>query len=232
MPLQPTCKTSIGGTMRIRALIFFVLFSALRTSPSIAQNHFSFVSDFAKAGRPAPAECVTEGMQFMKLLSVYPHPTSGWSFVVVCDDTTWQHVMRKAGMADGLGERYGETDIEHNLTLIRGIKLIRPDMGVSPEHIIAHELAHVVLHSIDEATVDRQAFAWMAEHHDGGPNSGREGAPPSRALNSKHSERLGTTAVMNPLDQNVARSVACHNVRLPRCASTPPKHHRNVTTTL
>src|SRR5690242_17621520 len=83
--------------MRIRASILFVLFCALSTSPVMAQNHFSFVSDFVKAGRPSPAECVKEGALFMKLLSDYPHPASGWNFVVICDDTTWQHVLRKAG---------------------------------------------------------------------------------------------------------------------------------------
>lgn len=220
----------MADTMRIRALVLVVLFSALGTFPAMAQNHVSLVSDFVRAGRPAPAECVEEGAHFIKLLSAYPHPASGWNFFVVCDDTTWQHVLRKVGIADGPAEHYGETDIEHNLTLIRGAKLTHSDMGVTPEHIVAHELAHVMLHSKDEAKVDRQAFAWMAERRDG-PKFGIGVARPSGALNSKHSERLGATAVLNPLDQNAARSVACRNLRLTRC-STPPKHHRNVTTTL
>ena len=222
----------MADTMSMRALVLLVLFCALGTFPVTAQNHFSFVSDFVKAGRPSPAECVKQGARFMKLLSEYPHPASGWNFVVVCDDTTWQHVLRKAGIADGPGERYGETDIAHNLTLIRGDKLIHADMGVTPEHIVAHELAHVMLHSTDEAKVDRQAFAWMAERRDGGPKSGIQAAPPPWALTSKHSEPLGTTAIQNPLDQNSARSVECQIVRFSRCASSPPKQHTNVTTTL
>jgi hypothetical protein len=152
--------------MRIRVFTFLLLFFALRTLPSIAQNHFSYASDFVKAGQAAPRRCITEVTYFMKLLSAYPHPASGWTFVVVCDDTTWQHVMRKTGMADDVSEHYGETDIEHNLTLIRGVKLTYPDMGVSPDRIVAHELAHVVLRSTDEAKVDREAFAWMAEYSD------------------------------------------------------------------
>jgi hypothetical protein len=162
----------MADTMRIRALILFLLVSALRSFPSIAQNQFSFVSDFAKAGQPASPECLAESTLFMKLLSAYPHPVSGWSFVLVCDDTTWQHVMRKIGMADDVGEHYGETDIKDKLTLIRGTKLTRADMGVPPERIVAHELAHVMLRSLDEAQVDRQAFAWMAERHGGVPKSG------------------------------------------------------------
>jgi len=158
--------------MRIRALIVFLLVSALRCFPSMAQNQFSFVSDFVKASQPASPECLAESTLFMKLPSTYPHPASGWSFVVVCDDPTWQHVMRKIGMADDLGEHYGETDIKDNLTLIRGTKLTHADLGVPPERIVAHELAHVMLCSIDETQVDRQAFAWMAERHDGGPKSG------------------------------------------------------------
>ena len=46
---------------------------------------------------------------------------------------------------------------------IRGYKLIHPDMGVSPAHIVAHELAHVMLRSTDETKVDRQAFAWLVD---------------------------------------------------------------------
>jgi len=163
--------------MRIRALILFILLFALHIFPSMAQNHFSFMSDFTKAGQAAPAGCITKVTYFMKLLSKYPHPASGWTFVVVCDDTTWQHVMCKTGMADGLSEHYGETDIEHNLTLIRGVKLTHPDMGVSPDHIVAHELAHIMLRSTDEAKVDRQAFAWMAEYRDGSSKLEIMGAP-------------------------------------------------------
>lgn len=206
MPCSQLAKPRMADTMRIRALIVVALFCALGTLPAMAQNHFSFVSDFAKADRFTPADCVTEGVQFMKLLSAYPHPASGWSFVVVCDDTTWQHVMRNAGMAEGPGERYGETDIKHNLTLIRGAKLIHADMGVTPEHIVAHELAHVMLRSTDEAKVDRQAFTWMAERRDGRPESVIKSSP-SRALNPKHSEPLGTTAVLNPLNQTSAHPV-------------------------
>jgi hypothetical protein len=202
----------------------------LQALPSRHENSGNPVGLFQK--RPAPAECVKQGAEFIKLLSAYPHPASGWNFVVVCDDTTWQDVLRKVGIADDPGEHYGETDIQHNLTLISGAKLTHPDMGVTPEHIVAHELADVVLRSTDEVKVDRQAFAWMAERRDGGPKSGIESAPPSRPLSSKQSEPLGTTAVLNPLDQNSVRSVECHSVRLPRCVSTPPKHHANVTTTL
>jgi len=66
----------------------------------------------------------------------------------------------------------GGTGIKDNLTLIRRTKLTHADMDVPPERIAAHELAHVVLPSIDEAQADRQAFAWMAERHDGGRKCG------------------------------------------------------------
>src|SRR5690242_19232164 len=101
----------MADTMRIRASILLLLSCALGTCHVMAQPHFSCVSDFVQAGRPCPAECLKAGALFMQLLSVYTHPASGWNFVVMCDDTTCQHVLRKPGIADGLGERYGETDI-------------------------------------------------------------------------------------------------------------------------
>lgn len=150
--------------MRFRSIaLSLFLICAMSSVAALAQNQFSYSSDFTKAGKPASKECATEVVAFMKLLSAYPHPASGWTFVVVCDEPTWQHAMERLGMADDPREHYGETDIAHSLTLIRGPKLIQPDMGVSPERIVAHELAHVMLHSTDEAKVERQAQLWMAD---------------------------------------------------------------------
>jgi hypothetical protein len=150
--------------MRFRSIaLSLFLICAMSSVPALAQNHFSFSSDFMKAGKPAPQACIEAGAAFVKLLSAYPHPASGWNFVVVCDEPTWQHVMRHTELATDPGEQYGETDFDHNLVIIRGWKLTHPDMGVSPAHIVSHELAHVMLHSSDEAKVDRQAQLWMAD---------------------------------------------------------------------
>src|ERR1700752_1264172 len=101
--------------MRFRThCISLILFCALASVSAMAQNHFSFSSDFMKAGHPAPQSCIDAGTIFVKLLASYPHPASGWTFVVVCDEPSWQHVMRRAEMSSDPGEHYGETDLDHS----------------------------------------------------------------------------------------------------------------------
>jgi hypothetical protein len=68
--------------------------------------------------------------------------------------------MQKMGLVDGL-THYGETEIDRRITLFRGRKLIHPDTGVSPEFIVAHELAHIMLHSRNEQIVDLTARKWV-----------------------------------------------------------------------
>ena len=110
---------------------------------------------------------------------MYPHPSTGWSFVVVCDEESWKHLMQRTFLDKKLGEHYGETDIDKGITLIRGYKLLNPDAGASPEHIIAHELAHIMLHSRDEKKVDRQAEMWVAQQ---GRTTFGNGMPPKKNL--------------------------------------------------
>ncbi|WP_026441549.1 ImmA/IrrE family metallo-endopeptidase [Pseudacidobacterium ailaaui] len=127
---------------------------------AVAQNEISASSLFLKPGEPVPQECQQAAQLFAHLAAIYPHPKSGWHFVIVCDDNSWDAVMQKMGLVDGL-THYGETEIDRRITLFRGRKLIHPDTGVSPEFIVAHELAHIMLHSRNEQIVDLTARKWV-----------------------------------------------------------------------
>ena len=129
---------------------------------ALGQNSVSFYTVFAKANQPVPAECVQEVKLFESLAAKLPHPKSGWKFVMVCDDGSWNLAMQHIGFSGDGMEHYGETDLTGKMTLFRGEKLIHPDIGVSAEHIVAHELAHVMMQSTDELKVDQQALAWIA----------------------------------------------------------------------
>ena len=149
--------------MRYPTFVLSVLFSALSPIPAMAQNRLSTASDFSKPGQPVSQECMKEASEFAKLVSIYPHPSSGWNFVIVCDEGSWKHLMQRTALDQEPGEHYGETDIDKGITLIRGYKLLYPDMGASSDHVVAHELAHIMLRSRDEQKVDKQASLWLAE---------------------------------------------------------------------
>jgi predicted SprT family Zn-dependent metalloprotease len=57
------------------------------------------------------------------------------------------------------GDIYGATFLPTHLTLLRGSSFdqVQPD----PELVIAHELAHIYLHSEDEVEVDHASREWV-----------------------------------------------------------------------
>ena len=144
-------------------LVVLGLFLFGMATPVVAQNQLSYVSNYGKPNQPVTTECRQMGQVFTHFASLYPHPKSGWSFVIVCDENTWKAFMQKTDFVGGQVDHYGETDIDAGLTLIRGYKLLYPDIGVTAEHVVAHELAHVTLHSRDEYLVDATAMQWIKQ---------------------------------------------------------------------
>lgn len=127
----------------------------------------NFNSDILK--KP-DAECMQEIRTFLVVGSKLPLPKGNWNFVVVCDEVTWQHViaaqaehLREEDRDPSKGEIYADTILNKKITIFRGYKLVHPDENVLPEHIIAHELAHIYLNSANENKVDRQADTWVSE---------------------------------------------------------------------
>ena len=133
-------------------------------------------------GKPLSMDCQLEAKTFVDITKDYPLPKI-WNVVIVCDDSSWtvllEHMTKDGAIKDpqNIDATYGETDINHNITFIRGVKLAKPDLGVTPEHIVTHELAHAYLHTKDEDKVDTQAVKWMKEQteHPGSLAAGQTG---------------------------------------------------------
>jgi len=66
---------------------------------------------------------------------------------------------------DRAGDRvYAVTDLEGRTTCVRGTTLMRPDQPqASPEHVVAHELAHTMLRTPDEDQAEQLARHWLSE---------------------------------------------------------------------
>lgn len=130
------------------------------------QTQIQYFSSFAKPGQPIPQACLDEKAPLVAALNAYPHPAK-WTYLIACDDTAWEQVKRHVG-ADGPGKYYGFTDFDESaqLTYLKGTALLQmDDSRTTAEHVIAHELCHIYLHSHDEGKVDKLATSWVEAQH-------------------------------------------------------------------
>jgi len=127
------------------------------TAAALGQNTVSVLSTFAKPGEPIPAVCLQQVEKFKAIANNYPLPAM-WTFLIACDDAQWSLFLRHEGIILDGRTHYGETDIQGGMTVLRGQTLLHPDApGATPDHVIAHELAHIALRSDDEDKVESVA---------------------------------------------------------------------------
>ncbi|MBB5060968.1 hypothetical protein HDF16_005704 [Granulicella aggregans] len=112
----------------------------------------------------ATDECQRELQTFKVIASRFALPRK-WRFYVVCDEASWDSYVHHIRVEKHLAPStpvYGVTYLDAGYTIMRGPKLLRPDALTTPEHIVAHELAHIYLQSIDEISVEALAMLWLA----------------------------------------------------------------------
>jgi hypothetical protein len=73
-------------------------------------------------------------------------------WIIVADDAMWTRLITHLGIPSNAGvSYYGQTDLQAHVTYIGGKTLLHPDSNdARPEHVIAHEMAHVFLNRRDE----------------------------------------------------------------------------------
>lgn len=119
------------------------------------------IERFAKG--PMPDNCVRMQSAASKLISSYPHPTQ-WLFVIACDDSSWDFMAGQTRHVLDADDIYGITMPKVKVTFLRGPALIHGTPGQpSAAHIVAHELAHIMLKTDDDIKADRVAAEWMAD---------------------------------------------------------------------
>jgi hypothetical protein len=108
-----------------------------------------------------PQICLDAGASLRTEMSKFPVPTK-WTFVIACDTAAWDNLMALANHADRSRSIFGATNPDNSSTLMRGSTLLgRDEPEMSAEHMVAHELAHIYMHSPNERLVDMQALAWI-----------------------------------------------------------------------
>ncbi|HEY0795949.1 MAG TPA: hypothetical protein VGD64_09235 [Acidisarcina sp.] len=131
------------------------------------QNIINLASNITRPGSPAPANCQQQAAVLAENIVNFPHP-SKWHWVILCDDAGWrQFLIQQNLLAPRNGDQetvYGSTDLAAHLTCLRGSTLLDPDDTVAAaDHVIAHELAHIVLNTRDEDRAEQQAITWLRE---------------------------------------------------------------------
>jgi hypothetical protein len=110
-----------------------------------------------------PRSCDDQVQVLKAALAVYPHPSS-WTYYVVCDVDTWEKlVARYNGEARSrFVSVYGMTFLTAKVTILNGKQLVDyTSSDPKPDHIIAHELAHIYLNSGNEQVVDNLSLQWI-----------------------------------------------------------------------
>jgi hypothetical protein len=175
--------------MNVKVFAFVAVVMSLMSGAVEAQNVVSTqnvpsdqarllisVASSDKPGSPVSEACQKEVNIFTSTAAHYPQPKQ-WHVVIICDDASWNALMAKVQKNGGfllansgspretdIDNQYGLTDIDHNYTLLRGNTLLYPPFWGSPDRVISHELAHVLLHSRNEDQVDEQAQKWTKQN--------------------------------------------------------------------
>jgi hypothetical protein len=162
--------------IRIAAVLLSTMFiSALCAA---AQNTISLASNLTHQGRPAPTDCQEEAAVLARELTSFPRPDK-WQWIILCDDAGWHRfLIHRDAMPQLTGKEtiYGSTDLAAHMTFLRGSTLLNPDSPLAKaDHVIAHELAHIVLNTADEERSEQQALLWLRERDErsGSAASGR-----------------------------------------------------------
>lgn len=138
---------------------FLALILGLSLS-AVAQTPIKYFPSHPPTAGSIPQACLDEGDSLKAQLTRFPHPDK-WTFVIACDDHAWDDLLALAGHAGTSRVIFGATNPDNHSTLLRGTTLVGKDREMTPEHLVAHELAHVYLHSSNERRVGDQALEWM-----------------------------------------------------------------------
>jgi hypothetical protein len=165
--------------MKTRSLLLALCTLSVTVIGAFAQRQLPVLADGFRTGRlkiqpqtvfaakssVVPSECKQEEIAFAKIASRLPLPEK-WTFYVVCDEPSWSNYVQRITIEKHLGmstEVYGATYQQGGYTVLRGYKLTHPDELTTPERIVAHELAHIYLHSSNEEQVDKLARTWVKD---------------------------------------------------------------------
>jgi hypothetical protein len=127
-------------------------------------THIKFYSTFSNVNQ-TPADCTAEAVVIAPLIAKY-HGPAGWTWIIACDEEAWRRVEKHTGQDITGGRMVGGTDRANHFTYIRGYAITHPfdsSPDSQPDHIIAHELGHILADTSDEGKAEKKAHELMNE---------------------------------------------------------------------
>lgn len=139
-----------------------VLTASLLPSHAFAEGRFCIGGDTAKLNVSQKKACLTELAQVQTLAKRF-HAPDDWHFVVVCDEAGWSDYAAFSQRTETeLANSFADTDLEEKSTFFRGNNLLTSDASHF-NRLVAHEIASIKLHSLDEGVIERQLATWLPE---------------------------------------------------------------------
>jgi hypothetical protein len=141
-------------------LMIFCALCACAQNVSLPKAVINVVTAFPHGRASIPETCQSQADLLWQTIQRYPHPEN-WRWILLCDEPAWQRVLTHVDRASE-DTVYALTSLDARTTCFRGSTLLRPDrVEAQPDHVVAHELAHIALHTPDEDRVERLARQWL-----------------------------------------------------------------------
>lgn len=131
----------------------------LSTTSALAQTRICIGGDLDHLSNAERAACSATA-QAVRNEANSMHAPGDWHFVVVCGEAGWKNYTAFSSRGSAaLDDAAVDTDLEQQTTYLREDRL-RATSGTGMHHIVAHEIASIVLHTDREDAIQAQLAAW------------------------------------------------------------------------
>ncbi len=146
----------------MRATRFFAIASTLLCASAAAQTRFCIGGDLDHLSPAQKAACSAK-MRAVKVAAADLHAPEDWHFVVVCGEEGWKSYAAYAmDESSNLLNAVADTHLEQHETFFREDRLDIADVRAL-QHVVAHEVAGIALHSKDETAINHQVKLWLGD---------------------------------------------------------------------
>lgn len=130
---------------------------------AIAQTRYCTGGDLSRL-TPAERSSCESKLQGVREVATALHAPSDWHFVVVCGEEGWRsYAAFSSGSTVDLADANADTNLQTRETFLRGTRLQDQGDG-SFRHIVAREIAGILLNSKDAIAIEQEAGILLARN--------------------------------------------------------------------
>lgn len=133
----------------------------LLAASAVAQTRFCIGGDLDHLSQAERATCDAK-VQAVRTVASSLHAPGDWHFVVVCGKEGWkEYAAYTMEPNPALLDASADTNLEQHETFLRADRLDLDQLR-SLQHVVAHEVAGVLLNSKNELAINHQVQLWEA----------------------------------------------------------------------